>query len=223
MAIPRPVDQFDLGRELNPNWPPPAPGYPRPSPQPNQQPDPGWDDDYDPQFIPPYVPPGPGQQSPFQPIPPAQINPPAGPYIASVGGGNPQFQQYLQQMQQMWPPTQQQMMRDYIMNSYGPAQPGVSPGMPGMSANPGRPPFYGPPQSGQYQGAAPTLPDMSGYPAGMSPGMPGSGAPPYSPLPQTGGAEWTWPQRFDPPAPSPMLPSLGDIGNMMMPGIPGGM
>ena len=86
MALTPRRDTFDPGNQLNPMWPPPAPGYPRPRPRPrsSQQPDPGYDDDYGPQFIPPYVPPGPGQQSPFQPIPPGQIIPPVEDYVAQM-------------------------------------------------------------------------------------------------------------------------------------------
>lgn len=273
MAIPRPLNQFDPGRELNPSWPPAAPRedfrfpFVPPSVPIPPRTDPIYDDS--PQFLEPYVPPGPGQQSPFQTIPtgPENMLPPSGPYIASLPPaqqsqmgpatgdprvGNPRlgpayahparglppvppsgpyvgFQQNLQQMNQMWPQTQQQRMRDFIMNSAGPAPPGgVSPGMqggiPGMG--PGSSPFYGPPQT---SGAAPSFPDMSNYPPGMSPGMPGSGFPSgaYDNIPGPGagqyGGNWTWPQRFDLPTPNPTYPSLGDVGNMMMPGIPGGM
>jgi len=206
MALTPRRDTFDPGNQLNPMWPPPAPGHSRPRPRrrSSQQPDPGYDDDYDPQFIPPYVPPGPGQQSPFQPIPPGQIIPPVGDYVAQMPRPNMSMKHVRPQ-------------RHYFGRGYNPNMPvgprNMSPGAPGVNQPSGVPSTGTPDPSHRGSGHVPTIPprnptfeDTPWYPPFI----------PFNrrPMPNS--------TPLLPASISPvggMYPSMSDIGNMMMPGV----
>jgi hypothetical protein len=239
----------DPGFDPFPLPPPPAPPRYAPDGGPMINPD-NWPwEEGPPQFLPPYTPPGPGGPPPFEQIPGGPTIEQGGPYIAGLpfrpGGGMPN--------QPMMPPSPGMSPGMPGVTGppfYGPPQTGgaaltmpppagMSPGMPGVTG----PPFYGPPQTG---GAAPTLPGRGHVPT-FRPGSnlgnpyldslndflyppPPSQVPDlpwYPPLPTDGPRMLPNSMPLQPASISPpgggMYPSLGDIGNMMMPGISGAM
>ena len=198
MALTPRRDTFAPGSRLNPLWPPAAPGVPPrlPPATPGPSPTPA-DPDF--KLIPHMVPP-----AGLQPIPLGPTLPPPGDYVAEMPLPNMSMKHVRPQ-------------RHYFGRGYNPNMPvgprNMSPGAPGVTQPSGVPATGTPAPTHRGSGHVPTIPprnptfeDTPWYPPFI----------PFNrrPMPNS--------TPLLPASISPvggMYPSLGDIGNMMMPGV----